>query len=123
VRSVPLGAGRRLLDVAGTLDELSARAADLRGAFLRVELRAPRPEPGLSARVKEVLPDTVEVRCVYTEAPPDDGGAGQGLDAVGRLDPASRLRAYYRQTRGVDLPGPIAALFAQLHEEVVRETA
>ncbi len=39
------------------------------------------------------------------------------------LDPATRLRAYYRQTRGAELPEAIAALFTQLYEEVLRETA
>ena len=120
--------GRRLLDVSGTLDELLARADGLLGAFLRVELRAPRPEPGLVARVKEILPDALEVRCVYTEAPPPIGadGAGQADDAAAQgssLDPATRLRAYYRQTRGQELPEAIAALFTQLYEEALRENA
>ena len=128
VRSVPLTAGRRLLDVGGTLEELTARADSLRGAFLRVELRAPRPEPGLVARVKEILPDALEVRCVYTEAPPaaETDGAVQADDGdarSGSLDPATRLRAYYRQTRGAELPESIAALFTQLYEEALRETA
>lgn len=128
VRSVPLTVGRRLLDVSGTLDELLARADGLLGAFLRVELRAPRPEPGLVARVKEILPDALEVRCVYTEAPPPFGadGAGQADDAAAQgssLDPATRLRAYYRQTRGQELPESIAALFTQLYEEALRENA
>jgi hypothetical protein len=86
VRSVPLSAGRLLVDVAGTLDELRARAETLRGAFLRVELRAPRPEPGLVARVKEILPDALEVRCVYTEAPP---AAGRTPPARPTLTPAA----------------------------------
>jgi exonuclease SbcD len=127
VRSVPLGSGRRLLDVSGTLEELTARAGSLRGAFLRVELRARRPEPGVVARVKEVLPDALEVRCVYTEAPPpgDPDGTGPAGDAArdSALDPVTRLRAYYRQARGAELPEPIAALFTQLYEEALREGA
>jgi exonuclease SbcD len=126
VRSLPLGAGLRLLDVGGTLEELAARAASLRGAFLRVELRAPRPEPGLVARAREMLPEALEVRCVYTEALPATDGAGPEGDAGASgssLDPATRLRAYYRQTRGAELPEAIATLFTQLYEEALRETA
>jgi exonuclease SbcD len=135
VHSVPLTAGRRLLDVAGTLEELTAKTDGLRGAFLRVELRAPRPEPGLVARVKENLPDALEVRCVYTEAAPmsttsqdisSQEGAGQADETPAQsnsLDPTTRLRAYYRQSRGAELPEAIATLFTQLYEEALRETA
>lgn len=124
---MPLTVGRRLLDIGGTLEELTARADGLRDAFLRVELRALRPEPGLAARVREILPGALEVRCVYTEAPPAPpvNGAGQAEEpAQARsLDPVTRLRVYYRQTRGADLPESIATMFTQLYEEVLRETA
>jgi exonuclease SbcD len=131
VQSVPLTVGRRLLDVVGTLEELTARADDLRGAFLRVELRAPRPQPGLVAQVKETLPDALEVRCIYTEAPPVLATAPDvsPTDAAGTpvprnsLDPTTRLRAYYRQSRGAELPETMATLFTQLYEEALRETA
>jgi hypothetical protein len=33
------------------------------------------------------------------------------------------LRAYYRQERGAELPEAIGALFTQLYEETLRETA
>ena len=114
--------------MAGTLDELRARADSLRGAFLRVELRAPRPEPGLVARVKEILPDVLEVRCVYTEAPPAPTASGvrprtSPPHRGSSLDPTTQLRAYYRQDRGAELPEAIATLFTQLYEETLRETA
>ena len=121
VRSLPLSAGRPLLDVGGTLQELAAKAGGLRNAFLRVELRAPRPEPGLVARVKEILPNTLEVRCVYTEATPPEDVPGDAPADV--RDPAARLRAYYRREHGAELPDAIAALFTELYEEALRETA
>ena len=128
VRSVPLTVGRRLLDVGGTREQLQAMAESLRGAFLRVAVSAPRPEPGLVAQVREMLPDALEVRCVYTEAPPappaDGAGQADDVGAQGRsLDPVARLRAYYKQTRGAELPESVATLFTQLYEEVLRETA
>ena len=104
------------------------RADRLRGAFLRVELRAPRPEPGLVARVKEILPDVLEVRCVYTEAPPapSTSGVSQGdapsAEIGSSLDPTTQLRAYDRQDRGAELPEAIGALFTQLYEETLRAT-
>jgi hypothetical protein len=73
-----------------------------------------------------MLPEALEVRCVYTEALPATDGAGPEGDAGASgssLDPATRLRAYYRQTRGAELPEAIATLFTQLYEEALRETA
>ena len=104
-------------------------ADGLRDAFVRVELRAPRPEPGLAARVREILPGALDVRCVYAQAPPalpseSTVGAGEFKLPEGRgLDPATRLRAFYRQTHGADLPESISTLFTQLYEETLRETA
>ena len=62
LRSLPLSAGRRLLDVEGTLEELEARRDELGDAFLRVTVHVPEPQPGVEHRVRELLPDAVEVR-------------------------------------------------------------
>jgi exonuclease SbcD len=131
VQSVPLTRGRKLLDVEGTLDELQARADSLRGAYLRVTLTVPAPAPGLANRVKEILPDALEVRLDYprVEAPAtsEDGTAESGHDGITvpatAIEPVQRLQAYYRREHGADLPPAIAELFTRLYEEVVSETA
>jgi exonuclease SbcD len=131
VQNVPLTSGRNLLDVHGTLDELRARAENLRGAYLRVTLNVPAPAPGLANRVKEILPDALEVRLDYprVEAPAtSEGGtaeAGHDGTAVPAtvIEPVQRLQAYYRREHGADLPPALAELFTRLYEEVMRETA
>jgi len=131
VQNVPLTSGRKLLDVHGTLDELRTRAESLRGAYLRVTLNVPAPAPGLANRVKEILPDALEVRLHYprVEEPEtsEDGAvqAGDGGTAgpATASDPVERLRAYYRREHGADLPPAVAELFTRLYEEVMRETA
>jgi hypothetical protein len=81
------------------------------------------------ARVKEILPDVLEVRCVYAEAlpAPATSGVSQGNEAAAEtgsnLDPTTQLRAYYRQDRGAELPEAIGTLFTQLYEETLRATA
>ncbi len=133
VHTVPLTCGRKLFDVQGTLDELRTRAESLRGAYLRVTLNVPAPAPGLAHRVKEILPDALEVRLQYPrlEEPTvtgtsEDGAAEPGTDgasAASSADPVQRLQAYYRREHGADLPPALAELFTRLYEEVVRETA
>ena len=131
VQNVPLTSGRKLLDVHGTLDELRRRAESLRGAYLRVTLNVPAPAPGLANRVKEILPDALEVRLDYprVEAPAtsEDGTAEAGHDGTAvpatAIEPVQRLQAYYRREHGADLPPALAELFTRLYEEVMRETA
>ena len=131
VRSVPLTSGRKLLDVQGTFEELQERAESLRAAYLRVTLNVPAPAPGLANRVKEILPDALEVRLHYPrveEAATSDDGAAEPRDdgtvvPATAIDPVQRLHAYYRREHGADLPPALAELFTRLYEEVVRETA
>ncbi len=133
VHNIPLTSGKQLLDVQGTLDELQARAESLRGAYLRVTLNVPAPAPGLANRVKEILPDALEVRLQYPrlEQPTvtgtsEDGAAEPGTDgapAASSADPVQRLQAYYRREHGAELPPALAELFTRLYEEVVHETA
>src|SRR5439155_25267281 len=112
VHNIPLTSGRKLLDVQGTLDELQARAESLRGAYLRVTLNVPAPAPGLANRVKEILPDALEVRLEYPPleepATSEDGAAEPSTDAAAvpatAADPVQRLEAYYRREHGADLP-------------------
>jgi exonuclease SbcD len=115
VRSVPLAAGRRLLDVTGTLDELRTRAAELRGAFLRVTVNIPAPEPGIADRVRELLPDAIHViprhptldRVPGPDPPPAD------------LQPVELLREFHRRRRRAELPAAMAQLFERLYAEAL----
>jgi len=113
VRSVPVTAGRPLLDVRGTLAELQARAGSLGTAYLRVTLQVDAPTPGLAQRVKEILPDALEVMLDYPrrELVASSGPAGR--------EPLDLLRAYYNRERGAELPEGMVALFQRLYDEEV----
>jgi exonuclease SbcD len=117
VESVPVAAGRRLRDLAGTLDELRAQAMDAGDAFLRVTVRAEAPVPGLAERVKELLPNALEVAVEYPRPdgePPDSSGTRAGMD------PAVLFAEYYRKRNRADAPDALRALFAELYEEASR---
>lgn len=124
-RSVPLAAGRRLLEVRGTLAALRSRAAELRGAWLRVVVEVPAPTPGLAPLVKDFLPDALEIRQEYpaqADSQPRTRTAavvGGDTSSVQDLAPTELLRGYYRETRNAELPEEMAQLFGRLYQEAL----
>jgi exonuclease SbcD len=117
VESVPVTAGRRLRDVAGTLEELEKQAEDLGDAFLRVTVRAEAPSPGLADRVKEILPHSLDVTVDYPKTTAPASGAGENPRA--EQEPLELFRRYYRQRHETELPAELVALFQSLYEEAV----
>ena len=120
VESVPITAGRRLRDLAGTLDELCAQAGEAGDALLRVVVRADAPVPGLAERVKELLPNALEVAVEYPRpAGAGDAVAGAAETRVG-MDPTRLFAEYYRRRNKADAPDELRSLFAELYEEASR---
>ena len=126
VRSIALAAGRRLREVRGTLEELRARAGELRQAWLRVRVEVPAPAPGIADQVRAILPDALDIRQEYPAPSGSSGeiGGGGGAPAAGagaldNVAPTELLRAYYRQTRRGELPEAVAELFARLYQEAL----
>jgi exonuclease SbcD len=111
VTAVPLTKGRQLRTVRGTVDELSGLAETFGGAFLRVEVDE-QPAPGLADRVRELLPDAVEVRILRRDA---ELAAGDGRGSRLSRSPGE-LFAEYLKERGEESP-QLTALFAELLEE------
>jgi len=115
VTDVPVTSGRRLRTVRGTLPELEARAASFGEDYLRVWLREPA-RAGLRDDTAAVLPNALEVRIDPEFAAPS---------SPGRPDPAALTRtpgqlfADYCAAQPVPVRDErVAALFAQLHDEV-----
>ena len=112
VRTVPINAGRRLRDVAGTLDELEQYRATEEEEWLRVLLRCDRPQPGLGDSVREILPHALEVRLDY----PREDGSTPGPTA--RLSPRELFAAYYHDRHTVPADNAMLDLFEQILDEV-----
>jgi exonuclease SbcD len=64
-RCVPITAGRRLLRVTGTIEELKDRAAEFGDAILDVSVTTDGPAPGLADEVRELLPNALYVRAAW----------------------------------------------------------
>ena len=88
---------------------MTAAAETVGDAWLRVFVETDGPQPGIADRVREVLPNALDVKLVYDRTD-EDGEAGSRTAGVGALGPRDQFAAYERLTHGVDAdPGLLAA--------------
>ena len=112
ITTVGLTGGRRLLDVAGTLDELREHEVDP-DAYLRVTLRCQAPTPGLADDVRAILPGALQVTLDYERQP--------GVFEPGemqRLEPRELFARYFQHRHGAPADERLLRLFDELFEEV-----
>ncbi|WP_326750810.1 exonuclease SbcCD subunit D [Streptomyces hirsutus] len=115
VAEVPIGSGRRLRTVRGTVEELTRRADSLGDDYLRVLLCEPA-RAGLRQEVQRLLPNALEVRIdPEFAAPVHTAGSSAPADGVER-SPAELFHAYCVTRNLVD--ERVEALFARLHDQV-----
>jgi exonuclease SbcD len=111
VREIPISAGRQLLDVSGTMEELAAYQAIKDSAFLRATLKCDGPRPGLADEVRDRLPNAIEVRLEYPrneeDAPPSLRG----------MAPREQFAHYYADRYGAPAGEPMLSLFDELIEK------
>jgi DNA repair protein SbcD/Mre11 len=115
VHEIGLSSGRRLIDLRGSLDEVVARARDVGDAFLRVFVSTDGPIPGIAERVREDLPNALDVHLVY-ERTDDRRPAGA---PVSSLAPREQFLAYLRAQHGAE---PDDALVDAFDEVLAAET-
>jgi exonuclease SbcD len=113
IREVGLVKGRRLLEIRGTLDDLTAQREAVEDMWLKVELVCDGPQPGLADQVREILPNALEVRLEY---PRQDAERRAG--ELRRLTPRQLFARYYRERHGTDVDDQVVKLFDELLEEV-----
>jgi exonuclease SbcD len=115
IESVPLTAGRRLRDVTGTLSELQALAPAAGDDFLRVRVKADSPVPGLAEKVKELLPNALDVTIDHPRAEGTSAPA-HGASRV-RLEPGRLFATYYEHRNGMPPSAELQRLFESVYEE------
>ena len=109
---IPITAGRRLTDLSGTLDELTAMAERVGDAYLRATVKVDHPVPGIADRVREILPNVLDVRLDYER---EEGGARPSLRG---MQPSEQFVAYYRDHHGTEPAEELLGAFARVYEEV-----
>jgi exonuclease SbcD len=117
VREVVLTAGRRLLDVEGTLDEVLARGASLADAYLRVFVSTDGPVPGIAEQIRDALPNAVDVQLRYERTE-----ATERSQPLSSLQPRDQFVSYFRREHGVDdVPVDLMRAFDEVLETVDQE--
>ena len=111
--AIPITAGRQLLDIETTLDRLDALRRETGDAYLRVNLRVDTPSPGLADRVREALPNALDVRLVLPEQ--EDAGVTGTLKG---LDPREQFVAYYKTEHSAEPADELLEAFDRVLEEV-----
>ena len=118
IEIVPVTAGRRLRTVEGTFDDLERSAEAWRDDYLRVRVKADGPAPGLAERVKELLPNALDVAVDHPRA------EGAAAPASGRsragLAPGQLFAAYYQHRHQAPPPKELQQLFDRIHEEAAQ---
>ncbi len=112
VREIPLTAGRRLVDLRGSLDAVAAAGDTVGDAWLRVFVETDGPVPGIADRVREALPNALDVKLVYDRSADDEPAARSA--GVGALGPRDQFAAYERMTHGVDADPALLAAFDEV---------
>lgn len=113
VEEIPFAAGRRLMDVRGTIDELEQRRDTVDDAYLRVFLVCERPRAGLGDQVRELLPNALEVRLEYER----DESEAERVD-MKTLTPRELFARYYLGHHAADAEKELLDLFDRLLDEV-----
>ena len=112
IESVSLSAGRKLRDVTGTLQELEVLAGQVGSDFLRVRVRVDGPTPGIADRVREVLPNALDVQLEY-----DRQETTGETTRLGRLDAAELFAEFYEHHNGAKPSEELVGLFRAVYEE------
>ncbi len=110
--SVPVTAGRRLVQASGAWSEIAARN-DLDDAFLDLTVATDGPEPGLMDRARERFPYVVKVRAEYERVEViQRGGVGRPLDEL--------YAEYHAEAHAASPPDDLMGLFREIADEVDR---
>ena len=117
VREVPLTSGRSLVDVQGSVDEVLAKGEAAPDAYLRVFVDTEGPVPGMAERVRDALPNAVDVVLRYERL---DQPAE--VHPVSTLQPREQFVSYYRREHGVDeVPPDLLGAFDRVLDDVGQE--
>ncbi|HYN03084.1 MAG TPA: exonuclease SbcCD subunit D [Vicinamibacteria bacterium] len=114
IELVEVTAGRRLRTVEGTLDDLQRLAEERSDDYLRVRVKAEAPTPGLADRVKELLPNALDVT---VDHPRDASAQPERGKGRGKLAPAQLFAAYYEHRNQAPPPAELQKLFDAIHDE------
>jgi len=111
LEEVPIGAGRSLRDVRGTLDDVLRRGAEAGDDYLRAFVETDGPVPGIADRIRTELPNVMDVHLVYERRESEPSAA-----PVSAMHPRAQFEAYYRAEHGADADVHLLEAFEEVLE-------
>jgi DNA repair protein SbcD/Mre11 len=116
LESIGLTSGRRLRAVAGTIEELEKSASSFGQDYLHVTVKTTGPVPGIADRIREILPNALDVRTDYprTVIKSDEERRHMAPDAM--------FASFYHSQHGAPATKELIQAFNTLHEEVMDAT-
>jgi hypothetical protein len=111
-----LSSGRRLRAVAGTLEELEESASNFGQDYLYVTVKTTGPVPGIADRIREILPNALDVRTDYPRT------ATKLDEERKQMAPDALFAAFYESQHGAPATKELLLAFNSLHEEVMDAT-
>lgn len=115
VTDIPITAGRKLVEINGTIDELAGLAENLGDAYVRVNLKVETPVPGLPDKIRELVPNALDIRLVVPDADKETATA-----SLRTLDPKSQFVSYHSAVHGAGPADELLAAFDRVYEEVTQ---
>jgi DNA repair protein SbcD/Mre11 len=116
LESIALTSGRRLRAVAGTIEELEQSASNFGQDYLYVTVKTTGPVPGIADRIREILPNALDVRTDYPRTV-------TRIDAEHKqMAPEAMFAMFYETQHGVPATKELMLAFNALHEEVMDAT-
>jgi exonuclease SbcD len=110
---VPIEAGRKLIEVNATIDDLDRVRSEVGDAYVRVNLSVDSPVPGIADRVRDALPNALDIRLVLPQTDEKEIAA-----SLRDLDPRKQFSSYYSTTHGSDPTEDLLEAFDRVYEEV-----
>jgi len=119
VEPVPVEGGRTLRTLRTRYDDLPSLAGMHPNDYLRVIVDLDRPVVSLFDRVRELMPNALDVQARLPDAP---GAAAERVEQKG-LAPHELLGRFYASRHGGEIPSGLIGLFNELYEEATRASA
>lgn len=114
LETIPLSCGRKLRDLTGTLQELTAIAGTVGDDFLRVTVKTDQRIAGIADQIRELFPNALHVMQEYPHIsePP--------AETTGNRLPSEIFSDFYRHAKGSPPATELITAFEALYSEATR---
>lgn len=111
---IPFSAGKQLIEIDTTIEDLAAVAETVGDAYLRVNLSVDAPASGLADKVRDLLPNALDIRLLL----PETERIEEETRSLRDLDPRNQFASYYDSVHGAQPSKELLDAFDRVYEEV-----